>query len=1665
VIISTLGGPRVPVQGIAERVQLFKGKASIGQSNFVITSAKMPMFDGIVGRNFLTKVKAVLDFGKDTMKIADYEIPFVKTIQRIDCNMLNMSMREIPPEEDFFCAALNNYEGPVRVRAAEKTIFKQGTVGYLKVICPRKSEGSTLIVKPDYLAPGLSARGIALGGCCIRSDETRVTYLPIMNVSSQDVQFEKGDVIAKARPVKNDKLLFQLNCEYDDDSDKENLDPNKPRPNDNQTPPRPLRKEEFVNEVSCKLHSVEKPRELVTRQCYNSSCDSARAPRKLVNGKSHNFRTVREPRKLLDEESCNFNVETLLQSKTKKESPSRIPFKHYRQSNDLMEEMEMDQMDRLLDSTRTRVCDDKHLRELIEDMLKKSECPSQLVPQLRSTLWEHRSVLAEGGDSVGLCTSYKPRIPLNTDEPVYTPQYPVPFKMREAMQESVEEFLKMGIIKPSTSPYNSPSLMVAKRDGGFRLVVDFRNLNKAVITDPHPLPRIPQMLEALGAALYFTVLDLLHGFYNLEINAHDQEKTAFSTFDGHWEFRRLPMGLKNSPSVFQRLMQIVLSGCLGIYAFIYIDDILVYSNTPEDHLKHLKVIFEKLDKAGLKIKASKCQLFKSEVEYLGYLTGKDGLKVNPRKLTSIKDFPTPVKVRDIQAFLGLVGYFRAFVSRFAERARPLYALLKKEVEWYWGKDQEAALLDLKLCLMQAPVLSFPDFKFPFILTTDASGYAIGAILTQLQDGKEKLIGCASRVLTDVESRYVNTDRETLGVVYGIQAFRSYLWGNKFTVFTDNTAIAAISQHHNSTERRALRWYVMLSEYDFELKHRQALTMRHVDALSRYPPEKKPDETLYSLEMISTIMEYLVFHLAPSWQADSYDPILDLNKWEEFMKNVPTPTVAEDSKFFFEREGYLLYKVDKIDPTKKLLFVPEGLRKEVMRLFHDPPSQGHPGQNKMIGLMQTVVYWNSMTRDVRTFVASCTRCQQYKTYNTRTPLAGRPVPYHCMDEVSMDIVGPVPSAFSGVRYVLCIQDRFSRFLVFAPMKDATSLTTIRTFLQYWVCVHGAPKKIVTDRGSNFMSELFRELCTFLGVRHSPTTAYRPQGNAENERAHRELHTYLAMYLQNATRTSWDLLLAYAASVHNNTFHVSLQRTPSEVATGRKARSIQTLLPLSEDKQSTLEEYYDLQSKQLQELEQETRLAIAKAQAATRERANKHAIMRDWKVGQQIWVRSHALSYVGRKWSEKYKGPYVIKEVISPQTLKISLLSDPSHIDIVHTSYVRTLVERTGEDSDEDEDESQDPPDPLSLHRARVRFKDFVDAEEKQAELDLSESGEYIDVSDLSSSRIDGKVDLSDISSLATPEKQRVPHDDDPVSSRTRQKTPSFLDSVKQFWKGTPSESTPLATSMPETNTWRSPKDSSSSEDYSEILEFPKTVRDSGQSKQGHSSPRDTDDLKTRDTSATKVRRSPRFLEKLTPKKLRKSPSPKQKSPSNPETSLNEGVRRLQISPGESEQGMVDKFLKRVFPPATASNDGKTPPKQQTRQVSGTTVNPTRLLDFSDDSYHEDSDMLRTVLQSPMATNQSPKQASNVRVSPRKTPEKVSDAQGIVAGSVGHSSPSSSTPPRQAERQASPRQLAPVEQAAGVDDHGNARRPQRAAAIVAAENIKQTKLPRTTAQSKY
>lgn len=393
------------------------------------------------------------------------------------------------------------------------------------------------------------------------------------------------------------------------------------------------------------------------------------------------------------------------------------------------------------------------------------------------------------GENLKFTTSVKHTIPTTDNIPIHVKQYRYPPVHKEEIDRQVTKLLKDKIITPSASPFNAPLWIVPKKaaaDGQkkWRMVIDFRKLNEKTIGDAYPLPNIVEILDQLGSAKYFSIFDLAQGFHQISMAPEDQEKTAFST-PRHYEYQRMPFGLKNAPATFQRLMDNVLTGLQGNELFVYLDDIVVYARSLEEHDVKIKELMQRLKEANLQLQPDKCQFLRHEVVYLGHIIGNDGVKSDPNKIKAVEHFPIPRNYKNIKQFLGLVGYYRRFIKDFSKIAKPLTDLLKKDKSFIWTSSQENAFNTLIHELLKEPVLQYPNFKEPFLLTTDASGYAIGGVPSQGQVGKDLPIAYISRTLNEAEGRYSTIEKECLAIVYCVTYFRHYLYGRKFTILTDH----------------------------------------------------------------------------------------------------------------------------------------------------------------------------------------------------------------------------------------------------------------------------------------------------------------------------------------------------------------------------------------------------------------------------------------------------------------------------------------------------------------------------------------------------------------------------------------------------------------------------------------------------------------------------------------------------------------------------------------------------------------------------------------------------------------------------------------------------------------------------------------------------------------
>lgn len=453
------------------------------------------------------------------------------------------------------------------------------------------------------------------------------------------------------------------------------------------------------------------------------------------------------------------------------------------------------------------------------------------------------------------CTSaVSHRIITTDDQPVNTKQYRFPPAHKAEIDSQVSKMIKNKIIQTSSSPYNSPLWIVPKKADSkgnkkWRLVIDFRALNEKTLGDAYPLPNISDILDQLGSAKYFSVFDLASGFHQIPMAEEDAQKTAFSTPFGHYEFKRMPFGLKNAPATFQRLMDRVLSGLQGIELFVYLDDIVIYASSLTEHNQKFNKLAERLRSANLRLQPDKCEFLRKEVTYLGHIISEQGVRPDPQKIEAVKNFPRPTNAKNIKQFLGLAGYYRRFLNNFSKVAKPLTALLKKDQTFNWQEPQETAFVTLRDQLCTEPLLQHPDFTRPFILTTDASGYAIGGILSQGEIGKDKPIAYASRLLNAAEQNYSTIEKESLAIIYCVNHFRPYLYGNSFIIMTDHKPLEWLHSVKDPTSR-LVRWRLKLAEYDYKVMYKAGKNNCNADALSRNPvaPSTPPYQKTHRANM-------------------------------------------------------------------------------------------------------------------------------------------------------------------------------------------------------------------------------------------------------------------------------------------------------------------------------------------------------------------------------------------------------------------------------------------------------------------------------------------------------------------------------------------------------------------------------------------------------------------------------------------------------------------------------------------------------------------------------------------------------------------------------------------------------------------------------------------------
>lgn len=723
------------------------------------------------------------------------------------------------------------------------------------------------------------------------------------------------------------------------------------------------------------------------------------------------------------------------------------------------------------------------------------------------------------------------RIDTGDAEPVRQRYYRLSPEKQRILAEQVDEMLALDVIEKCESAWSSPVLIVTKKNGQPRFCLDSRKLNSVTKRDAYNLPYISEILDNLRDARYLTSIDLSKAFWQIPIAQEDRDKTAFYVNNrGTFRFKRTAFGLTNAPATQQRLVDQLFRE-FDLKVFAYLDDIIIVSNDFNSHVSLLLRVLNKLKQANLTINLEKCQFFRSQLKYLGYVVDSSGLRTDPEKVQAILNYPTPSCRKDVKRFLGTATWYRRFVPSFSTIAGPLNKLTSSKKggpPFVWSAEADAAFKKLKECLVTAPVLSCPDYDKPFEVHTDASNYGVGAMLTQNIDGKEHPIAYMSKSLSAAERNYSITERETLAVVIALEHWRCYVENGKpFTVYTDHSALKWFLSLKNPTGRLA-RWGVRLSSFNLEFKHRKGVDNVVPDALSRALP----------VSAISTAGSNLV--TTDSWYKNIFNSCLS--------KPQTYPNfIIKDGKLF--RRAKNNHSLSSEFLWKEV--IPSELREQVITENHAEPTAGHLGVFKTYHRLALRYFWPGMHQDVVKFVASCDKCLAYKAQNHQT-LGEMGRPKQCsrpFQMISIDLMGPLPVTRKQNTFIFVVTCCFSKYSLIFPIRSATSTAVTKILEESVFLVHGVPQTIFLDNGSQFISKVTQSLFHRYEVPNVFfTPKYTPQINLV-ERQNRVIVSCLSTFVDNDHR-SWDTYIPKVQFAINNSVSEATGFTPSFLVFGRE-----------------------------------------------------------------------------------------------------------------------------------------------------------------------------------------------------------------------------------------------------------------------------------------------------------------------------------------------------------------------------------------------------------------------------------------------------------------------------------------------------------------------------------
>lgn len=868
--------------------------------------------------------------------------------------------------------------------------------------------------------------------------------------------------------------------------------------------------------------------------------------------------------------------------------------------------------------------------------------------------------------------------------------YPISLEERKILEEYIAKALERGWITHSESPIGAPCFFVKKPNGGLRLCVDYRAINNITVKNRYPLPLINNLIDRLKSAATYTRLDLPDAYHLVRIKEGDEWKTAFRCEFGSYQYQVIPFGLSNAPSAFQYFMNDIFDGMLQKNVIVYLDDILIHTRADENHDEAVKEVLQRLRDHHLVANPKKCSFGVSEIDFLGHTISTEGIKMDPSKIKSIREWKSPICIKDAQSFIGFANFYRRFIKDFSKIVKPITSLFKKGTPFIWSRECEEMFERLKAQFCSLPILHHYDFAKTVVVETDASDFALGAILSQYDEyGVLHPIAYHSRQFAPAEANYDTHDKELLAIIDAFKVWRHYLISapTPITVLSDHNNLVYFTKNQH-LNRRQYRWSQFLADFDFVITFRAGKLGTKPDALSRRSEYKfkKGDtfEETNKFPMFKFEDEHLIksshpihideLTLSPSSFIEQIKKDL---KESEILKDFQESKLSPD----FTLVNDILYYKDKI-------VVPsERLQLSVLHKRHNLPTAGHFGVAKTVELIQRDYYWKSLRSFVKKYIRGCDTCNRSKSnrhlpYGELKPLS---IPSERWREISMDFICDLPIS-NGFDAILVVKDRLTKMAHFIPTyKTVTAEQTANLVIQDIFRLHGVPTNIVSDRGTQFISNFWKEFCKTLGINIKMSTAFHPETDGSTEIVNQIIEQYIRIY-GNYLQDDWTLHLPLAEFTYNNTENSTTKMTPFFANQGYHpifdptiTREIKT--------PSVVNRIQDLNI-----ILEDLRANLNQAQSDYKRHADKSRLPApDLKPGDLVFLNRKNIKTKrpSRKFDNKNLGPFKIKEKINEVAFKLHLPSSMKIHPVFHVSLLEPKSKETFAN------QKQEPPQPIEV----------------------------------------------------------------------------------------------------------------------------------------------------------------------------------------------------------------------------------------------------------------------------------------------------------------------------------------------------------------------------------